>query len=70
MSDQDTSSAAAGERVVEGATARVETPRLDALLRRLKSSLSRGVLLHGLGASGAAWRGASPGHVGKSAGTG
>ena len=58
MSAQDNSSALAGDRVTEGATVRVETPRLDALLRRLKSSLSRGVLLHGLGtvvAAGAAW---------------
>ncbi len=57
MSANDTSSAAS-PRGVEGATARVETPRLDALLRRLRGSLSRGVLLHGVGtvvAAGAAW---------------
>lgn len=58
MSAKDTSSAAAGQRGVEGATARVETPLLNALLRRLRGSLSRGVLLHGVGtvvAAGAAW---------------
>ncbi|MBL6757133.1 MAG: hypothetical protein ISQ11_12035 [Planctomycetes bacterium] len=58
MSAKDTSSAPAGQRGVEGATARVETPRLNALLRRLRGSLSRGVLLHGVGtvvAAGAAW---------------
>jgi len=58
MSAKDTSSAAASHRAVEGATARVETPRLDALLRRLRGSLSRGVLLHGVGtvvAAAAAW---------------
>lgn len=58
MSAKDTSSATAGQRGVEGATARVETPRLNALLRRLRGSLSRGVLLHGVGtvvAAGAAW---------------
>ncbi len=58
MSAQDTSNAAMGDRAVEGARARVETPRLDALLRRLRGSLSRGVLLHGVGtvvAATAAW---------------
>ena len=58
MSAKDTSSAAASQRGVEGTTARVETPLLNALLRRLRGSLSRGVLLHGVGtvlAAGAAW---------------
>jgi len=54
MSDQGTSSASPEAR----AGVRVETPRLDALLRRLRGALSRGVLLHGLGtvvAAAAAW---------------
>ena len=54
MSDQGTSSASPEAR----AGVRVETPRLDALLRRLRGALSRGVLLHGLGtvvAAAASW---------------
>ena len=54
MSAKDTSSAAASHRAEEGATARVETPRLDALLLRLRGSLSRGVVLYGVGTAVAA----------------
>jgi len=58
MSAQETSSAPADRRGRATARAKVETPSLDALLRRLRASLSRGVLLHGVGtvvAAAAAW---------------